>query len=68
MGFRKQAERKIRHLKRNAYPIMPLVHPTEIEQNYDEDRYMFKRIFNGAYITLFKNWLNELISNNKIED
>ena len=29
---------------------------------------MFKHIFNGAYITLFKNWLNELISNNKFEE
>ena len=68
MGFRKQKERKIRHLKRNAYPIMPLVHPDDIHQNYEEDRYMFRHIFNGAYITLFKNWLNELISTNIHEE
>jgi len=48
-------------LKRNAYPIMPLAHPTEVCQDYDEDRYMFKHIFNSAYISLFKEWLNELM-------
>ena len=68
MGFRKQAERKIRHLKRNSYPIMPLVHPTEIRQDYGEDRYMFRHIFNSAYITLFKDWLNDLVYSSKSED
>jgi hypothetical protein len=28
---------------------------------------MFRHIFNGAFITLFKNWLNDLISSNKTE-
>ena len=67
VGFRKQAERKIRHLKRNAYPIMPLVHPTDIQQDFGEDRYMFRHIFNSAYITLFKEWLNDLVSGKKTE-
>jgi uracil-DNA glycosylase len=61
MGFRKQAERKIRHLKRNAYPIMPLVHPEgEIQQDYSEDRYMFRHIFKRAFVSLFHRWLDEL--------
>ena len=67
VGFRKRAKRKLRRMKRNAYPIMPLVHPEEIRQDFDEDRYMFRHIFNGAYITLFKEWLNDLVSNNKPE-
>ena len=68
VGFRKQAKRKIRRMKRNAYPIMPLVHPEEIHQDYSEDRYMFRHIFNGALFTLFKDWLNELVPTTKSEN
>ena len=61
MGFRKQAKRKIRRMKRNAYPIMPLVHPEgEIQQDYSEDRYMFKHLFRRAFISLFRRWLKDL--------
>ena len=68
VGFRKQAKRRIRRMKRNAYPIMPLVHPEEIQQDYSEDRYMFRHIFNGALFTLFKDWLNELVPTAKTEN
>lgn len=57
IGFTKQKNRKVRRLKRNAYPIMPITHPTSIEQNKREDRYMFKHIFNRAFIQLFQSWL-----------
>ncbi len=67
VGFKKQAKRKLRHMKRNAYPIMPLVHNETIEQNYSEDRYMFRHIFKGPFFTLFKEWLNQLGPNNKNE-
>ena len=61
VGFRKQAKRKIRRMKRNAYPIMPLVHPEgEIQQDYSEDRYMFRHIFKRAFVSLFHRWLDEL--------
>jgi hypothetical protein len=65
MGFRKQAKRKIRRMKRNAYPIMPLVHPEgEIQQDYSEDRYMFRHIFRRAFVSLFHRWLDELETDN----
>lgn len=60
LGFKKNDIRRLRRLRRNAYPIMPLVHPENIEQNYQEDKYMFKHIFKRAYLKLFKDWLNEL--------
>ena len=47
---------------------MPLVHPEEIQQDYSEDRYMFRHIFNGALFTLFKDWLNELVPTAKTEN
>ena len=48
-------------MKRNAYPIMPLVHPEgEIVQDYSEDRYMFRHIFKRAFVSLFHRWLDEL--------
>ena len=67
VGFRKQPKRKIRKMKREAYPIMPLVHPDEIRQDYSEDRYMFKHIFSSAFLTLFKEWLNNLVADKKYE-
>lgn len=69
IGFKKQPKRKIRRLKRNAYPIMPLTHPTKIEQNFKEDRYMFKHIFKRAFLYLFRDWLTEILPNkNEQED
>ena len=62
IGF-KQNNRKIRRLRRNSYPIMPLNHPNCIEQKYKEDAYMFKHIFNRAFIRLFRDWLAELLPN-----
>lgn len=61
-GFDRQNGRKIRRLKRNAYPIMPLVHPTSEELNHKEEKYMFKHIFNRAYISLFRDWLKKEVS------
>ncbi len=69
VGFKKQPKRKIRRLRRNAYPIMPLTHPKETEQNYKEDRYMFKYVFKKAYLYLFRDWLKEVLPNkNSLED
>lgn len=65
LGFKRQDMRKLRRLRRNAYPIMPLTHPENIAQDFDEDKYMFKHIFNRAYIKLFKDWLNELRNGKK---
>jgi len=58
IGFTKQEDRRVRRLKRNAYPIMPITHPTSIEQNRKEDRYMFRHIIKRAFLSLFQNWLN----------
>lgn len=63
IGFQQMNKRKIRRLKRNAYPIMPLVHPDEIQQNSKEDKYMFKHIFRRGYFLLFMNWLQEILPN-----
>lgn len=63
VGFKKQSKRKIRRLRRNSYPIMPLTHNEEVIQNYKEDRYMFKHVFNRAFITLFRDWLKEVRPN-----
>ncbi len=57
IGFTKQEHRKVRRLRRNAYPIMPITHPSTIEQNKKEDRYMFKHIFNRAFMHLFQDWI-----------
>ena len=63
IGFQQKNQRKTRRLKRNAYPIMPLVHPNEIVQNNKEDKYMFRHIFKRAYLYLFRDWLKEILSN-----
>lgn len=64
IGFKeKNNQRKLRRLKRNAYPIMPLVHPDEIVQNNKEDKYMFRHIFKRAYLYLFTDWLKEILPN-----
>ncbi len=63
LGFKKQDQRKLRRLRRNAYPIMPLTHPDSVAQDFKEDKYMFKHLFKRAYLTLFKEWLN--LSGNK---
>lgn len=64
IGFKeKNNQRKLRRLKRNAYPIMPLVHPDEIVQNNKEDKYMFRHIFKRAYLYLFRDWLKEILPN-----
>lgn len=63
IGFKQKNQRKTRRLKRNAYPIMPLVHPTEIVQNNKEDKYMFRHIFKRAYLYLFRDWLKEILPN-----
>ncbi len=63
IGFGQQTKRKIRRLKRNAYPIMPLTHPNELVQNHKEDKYMFKHIFKRAYLYLFRDWVKEILSN-----
>ncbi|MDY6326708.1 MAG: hypothetical protein SPL42_05775 [Bacteroidales bacterium] len=63
LGIKETEPRKLRRLRRNAYPIMPLIHPDNVEQDYDEDRYMFKHLFKRAYLTLFKEWLK--LSGNK---
>lgn len=62
IGF-SQNSRKMRRLRRNSYPIMPLNHPDEVFHNYKEDAYTFKHIFNKAFIRLFKDWLSELRPN-----
>ena len=63
IGFKQKNQRKTRRLKRNAYPIMPLVHPDEIVQNNKEDKYMFRHIFRRAYLYLFRDWLKEILPN-----
>lgn len=67
IGFKKEHRKRIRRLRRNAYPIMPLTHPEEEVQNYKEDRYMFKHIINKAYLVLFKDWLKEQANKNNID-
>ena len=61
IGFKKQEKRRVRHLKKNAYPIMPLSHPEEQKQNFREDRYMFKHIFKRAFLYLFRDWLQKIL-------
>ncbi len=61
IGFQKENKKKLRRLRRNAYPIMPLTHPENLVQNRKEDRYMFKHIFNRAYLCLFTDWLKEIL-------
>lgn len=64
IGFKEKGnQRKLRRLKRNAYPIMPLTHPEEIVQNTSEDKYMFRHIFRRAYLRLFRDWLKEILPN-----
>lgn len=63
IGFQKRNQRKLRRLERNAYPILPLNHPTEVVQNHKADRYMFRHIYNRAYIELFQDWLREVLPN-----
>lgn len=64
IGFRQKShQRKLRRLKRNAYPIMPLTHPDECTQNTSEDKYMFRHVFRRAYLRLFRDWLKEILPN-----
>lgn len=64
IGFKeKNNQRKLRRLKRNAYPIMPLTHPEDCTQNTSEDKYMFRHIFRSAYLRLFTDWLMEILPN-----
>lgn len=55
----KDRKRKIRKLMRNAQNIMPLVHPEEIVQNIEMDKYSFKHVYNKAFIKMFADWFNE---------
>lgn len=61
LSISKESARKIRRLKREAYPILPLVHPSNEERNYKEEKYMFKHIFNRGYSYLFRDWLKKSI-------
>lgn len=64
IGFKEKGnQRKLRRLRRNAYPILPLTHPEEIVQNTSEDKYMFRHIFRRAYLRLFRDWLKEILPN-----
>ncbi|MDR2979275.1 MAG: hypothetical protein LBV02_02370 [Bacteroidales bacterium] len=57
----KNKKRKIRKLMRETKNILPLVHPKEVVQSKEADRYAFKRIFNKAFIRMFSDWFNEYL-------
>lgn len=63
IGVKNNAKRKLRRLRKNAYPIMPLTHPTEKEVNRKEDNFIFKHIYKKAYFYLFRDWLKEILPN-----
>lgn len=64
-GFEKKNNRRYRRLRKNTYPIMPLSHAQQVEQNFKEDRYMFQHIFKRAYLHLFKDWLTKFLGSKK---
>lgn len=68
VGFKGNDKRRIRHLRKNAYPIMPLTHPKEKEINHKEDRFMFRHIYKRAYFYLFRDWLKDIFPNKKDEE
>lgn len=63
IGVKNNAKRHLRRLRKNAYPIMPLTHPTEKEVNRKEDNFIFKHIYKKAYFYLFRDWLKEILPN-----
>lgn len=67
IGFKKQRRKIRRRLRRNFYPILPLNHPSETIQNHKDDRYMFKHIYNRAYLYLFKDWLKGILPSKQEE-
>ena len=67
VGFKGSDKRRIRHLRRNAYPIMPITHPDteKKELNHKEDKFMFRHVYKRAYLYLFRDWLKDILPNKK---
>ena len=61
----KNRKRKIRKLIRQAEKILPLIHPEEILQNKEADRYAFKHVYNRIFIQMFADWFNEYLLGKK---
>lgn len=57
----KDQKRKIRKLMRSTQNILPLVHPPDIEQNKEADKYSFKHVYNKAFIKMFADWFGEYL-------
>jgi len=63
----KDQRRRIRQLQREKFPIMPLIHPSVMQQNKKEDLIMFKRVYKRVYLKQFVAWVNsKLIGKNDI--
>lgn len=59
-----RTEHKFKRLIKKSYPIMPLKHPSAIVLDKKSDKFMFKYIFSKAYIQMFTNWINDVITAN----
>jgi hypothetical protein len=64
----KEQHRRVRRLQRKTFPIMPLVHPTVIQQDKKADSYIFKRIYKRVYLKQFAAWLNSIIIGKEVMD
>jgi hypothetical protein len=53
--------RRIRKLMRKTKNILPLKHPTDIIQDKDADKYVFKRIYKKAFLRMFADLFNEYL-------
>jgi len=58
IGFHNK-KRKIRKLNRRVQGILPLRHNTEIIQDKDADKYIFKHYYHKELLTAFADWVNE---------
>lgn len=63
-----RTEHKFKRLIKKSYPIMPLKHPSNIVLDKKSDKFMFKYIYGKAYIQMFTNWINDVISTDDDKD
>ncbi|MDR1758074.1 MAG: hypothetical protein LBR51_03825 [Bacteroidales bacterium] len=61
----KTKKRGVRRLAKQAYPILPLVHPQQVERDTESDNHSFKYIYNKAFIKMFADWFNQYLLGKK---
>ncbi|MEG1556301.1 MAG: hypothetical protein RR356_06205 [Bacteroidales bacterium] len=66
VGF-KNRKRRIRKLMKNTFPILPISHPEKIIQNKHADHYVFKHVYNRAFIKIFADWINAMLLGKEIK-